>query len=944
MGRVPPKLPAKPAKTFRGYSPSPGGSTSRGATHKSQSGPAELPPSTQAKRTNPSRGVRGSGARTRGTGTKAATSPAGAGPRAQPLKPNDPTAIGVGNAAILPGANGAGNAIETNINYAMSQEDRVVICAAAVTITLNDEPLSAYTVWVVADGGNCVVAGHPDAPIQGGSRTIAQGLFGGFIYSPVSGEWSTIFSGGGGAGATGASGPAGATGAAGPAGVTGATGVAGPNGATGAGVTGATGASGGVGPAGVTGATGTAGSPGGATGATGVVGATGPGGGASGATGVAGATGATGPAGVTGVGVTGATGAAGVGITGATGAAGSAGGIGQTGATGVAGATGAAGGGSLQFTATGFTAQNAGQGDILMGPVALGGAASTVGNIVGIQGKELFPGPNSGATHGIGSPSTGDLIQYNGTVYIATTVANAIGQTTAWLVAGNTLAGTGTLGTLNAEDISVVTNGSEVMHFFNGAPKTITFGVSGGPYAVAINPAISPSSGGVMTVAGNTTNSTQSLGVSQAGTDSCIVSTLTNSSTVTGSSALLAQVTAGSKNTVISALQNGTGGDGIDVQIATSGTGVNVQASAGALGFLASVNGGVAVETASNGSSASIYVSQLGSGVGEQIGAATGTGLIVANTGVTAGPSGTPAINCSNNGSSNAIVASGSGSAPAIRAEGGSDTAYIGNMNAASTFAASFNNTNNSNSADGVFIQAGLSSGEAIGAAYLQFGNPGNNNIGSVQQASPSSVTYVTTSDARLKDNVRTTARGLDIVRKLRAVDHTWIADSKKTVWHGFIAQEALEVFPQAVTKPREYVARTYQMPSYVPQTFVPTAFVTPTQADYAKSKSKLPFGAWIAAARDGHDRHQAERKARFDTQEAGRRAAFIAAEPARRAAFDAKEAQRKADLADPAHNPFGIAAGGFQSLHHRAIQELDEMIQAQATRIAALEAQLKKN
>jgi Chaperone of endosialidase len=178
-------------------------------------------------------------------------------------------------------------------------------------------------------------------------------------------------------GVSGAAGSAGAVGATGPTGVSGVKGTTGATGPTGIGVTGATGVSGTAGAQGVTGVTGVTGvgtvgatGPSGAAGtagAAGVTGATGPAGGtgaagavgATGVSGTAGAVGATGPTGVSGVkgttgatgvgttgvsgvagtqGVTGATGPVGVGVTGATGPSGSTGPVGATGATGPSGA------------------------------------------------------------------------------------------------------------------------------------------------------------------------------------------------------------------------------------------------------------------------------------------------------------------------------------------------------------------------------------------------------------------------------------------------------------------------------------------------------------------------------------------------------------------------------------------------------------------------------
>lgn len=134
--------------------------------------------------------LRGSGPRTRSTGTRSADG-LNPGPRVAPLAPGDPQAIGQGSGvAVLqgPSASGTGNTVETNINYTMGQEDSTVLCSGAVAITLCPEPLAAFPVWVFADSGSVTVKG----PIQGGPCTVQTGSVTGFMYSPLSGEWSVI--------------------------------------------------------------------------------------------------------------------------------------------------------------------------------------------------------------------------------------------------------------------------------------------------------------------------------------------------------------------------------------------------------------------------------------------------------------------------------------------------------------------------------------------------------------------------------------------------------------------------------------------------------------------------------------------------------------------------------------------------------------------------------
>ena len=62
----------------------------------------------------------------------------------------------------------AGNCVETNINYTMQQEDRIIIASAAITVTLPPEPLTGNPVWICADNGAVTVTG----PIQGGNQRL----------------------------------------------------------------------------------------------------------------------------------------------------------------------------------------------------------------------------------------------------------------------------------------------------------------------------------------------------------------------------------------------------------------------------------------------------------------------------------------------------------------------------------------------------------------------------------------------------------------------------------------------------------------------------------------------------------------------------------------------------------------------------------------------------
>jgi hypothetical protein len=82
---------------------------------------------------------------------------------------------------------------------------------------------------------------------------------------------------------------------------------------------------------------------------------------------------------------------------------------------------------------------------------------------------------------------------------------------------------------------------------------------------------------------------------------------------------------------------------------------------------------------------------------------------------------------------------------------------------------------------------------------YAYMGNSSNGLIGTIV-CSTSGVTYNTTSDRRLKDNIQPIADATDKLMAMKPVAHTWIDDPDKPQVHGFIAQEMQEVIPEAVS------------------------------------------------------------------------------------------------------------------------------------------------
>jgi hypothetical protein len=113
------------------------------------------------------------------------------------------------------------------------------------------------------------------------------------------------------------------------------------------------------------------------------------------------------------------------------------------------------------------------------------------------------------------------------------------------------------------------------------------------------------------------------------------------------------------------------------------------------------------------------------------------------------------------------------------------------------------------------------------GLYYMFFTNSALGAAGSIQQTGASTVSYSTTSDARLK-----TDNGVAVdVSALRAVvvhDFTWTADGRPD--RGVFAQETIDVFPRAITEGSDLTSDAGQL-------------MNPWGADYSKFVPDLIVG-----------------------------------------------------------------------------------------------------
>lgn len=86
---------------------------------------------------------------------------------------------------------------------------------------------------------------------------------------------------------------------------------------------------------------------------------------------------------------------------------------------------------------------------------------------------------------------------------------------------------------------------------------------------------------------------------------------------------------------------------------------------------------------------------------------------------------------------------------------------------------------------------------ESSFAIFSVDGVPGG--VGSIQYNGAGGVAYLTTSDQRLKENIRTTQFGLEALKAIKVYDYNFKADPKKSLSTGVLAQELHKVYPQAV-------------------------------------------------------------------------------------------------------------------------------------------------
>ena len=112
-------------------------------------------------------------------------------------------------------------------------------------------------------------------------------------------------------------------------------------------------------------------------------------------------------------------------------------------------------------------------------------------------------------------------------------------------------------------------------------------------------------------------------------------------------------------------------------------------------------------------------------------------------------------------------------------------------------------NLSNCNPAHGLIFRAGYN-GSASGSNYFSFRRPDNTVTGSITQTGGTTVSFTTSSDYRLKENIVPMSGALDKVALLKPVTYTWKEDG--SAGQGFIAHELQEVVPDCVVGEKDAV------------------------------------------------------------------------------------------------------------------------------------------
>lgn len=108
----------------------------------------------------------------------------------------------------------------------------------------------------------------------------------------------------------------------------------------------------------------------------------------------------------------------------------------------------------------------------------------------------------------------------------------------------------------------------------------------------------------------------------------------------------------------------------------------------------------------------------------------------------------------------------------------------------------------NNNGGNGFYLQIGHPTGTNSGTAYARF-MFNQTEIGSITQSGTTAVLYNLTSDQRLKENIQDAESSSSLIDSLQVRKFDWKTDQTHQRY-GFIAQELVTVYPEAVHQPED--------------------------------------------------------------------------------------------------------------------------------------------
>ncbi len=113
-------------------------------------------------------------------------------------------------------------------------------------------------------------------------------------------------------------------------------------------------------------------------------------------------------------------------------------------------------------------------------------------------------------------------------------------------------------------------------------------------------------------------------------------------------------------------------------------------------------------------------------------------------------------------------------------------------------YAANFKNTGNGGTADGILIELGVTGNPSGDNEFIQFADGDTVDIGSIEGDGAGAINLFSSSDRRLKENIRNTRYSLLDLMEIKVRDFNFIGTNKVST--GFIAQELNNVYPLAVS------------------------------------------------------------------------------------------------------------------------------------------------